>query len=248
MPDYHRLPVQESRLNRVLTDLPGLSRGWPVAGSDSAPQRFEVAADSFQRKVAFFSGEDARGEIFVGTSPGFRKVHVRPAGDDRVYAVEFNTFELPVTPGEWLDKSLLKLDQIEAVTGLDYAIRRQGDGWSGDDGRAPDPEQVDTLLNGLSGLRVSGVADIATASVLADTAAPPTLSVSAAGKDYDFRLYEIEDDYFVQRSDIPVFFSLSAFDYDRLNDVDADSLYAEAEDDGAANEEPDSDDNTGDTD
>ncbi len=225
MPDYHGLPVQASRLNRVLVDLPALPRGWPVAGSDTAASRFQVAADAFQRRVEFYRGEDSQGALYVGTSPGFRKVHVRPAEASQVYAVAFNSFELPVVSPEWLDKSLLQLRDVTAIEGLDYQLTREGDRWLGGEAE-PSTELVDTLVNGLTSLRVTGAADIATASLLADLSAPPTLQVTAGGERYAFRLYEMDDNYFIQREDIPVFFSLSALDYDRLNDVNAESLYA----------------------
>jgi hypothetical protein len=229
MPDYHRLPVQQGRLERLRVDLPDLARGWPVASSGSAAERFEVSPERFQRKIGFYRGEDNAGELFVGTSPGFRKVHVRPAGEDRVYAVEFNIFELPVAAGEWLDKSLLRLEEVSAVKGLDYAITREGEAWVGDEGQQPSQEGVDMLVNGLTSLRVTDAADIATASVLDEMEVPPTLTVTADGSRYEFRLYEIEDAYYIQRGDIPVYFSLGPFDYDRLNDVDAESLYARAD-------------------
>ena len=225
LPDYHDLPVQESRVSRVLIDLPALARGWPVADSASAAGRFDVAEDDFQRRVSFYQGEDSRGELFVGSSPGFRKVHVRPAGDAQVYAVEFNSFELPVNADEWLDKSLLQLRNVTAIQGLDYAIEKQGEEWRDSDSEVPAEDQVDALVSGLSGLQVDAAADIATASLLADLEAPPTLTVTADGRDYAFRLYEMEDNYFIQRGDIPVYFSLSDYDYDRLNDVNAASLF-----------------------
>ncbi len=245
MPDYHRLPVQASRLNRVLIDLPALPRGWPVAGSENATARFQVAADNYQRRVEFYAGEASQGDIFVGTSPGFRKVHVRPADSRQVYAVEFNSFELPVVPAEWLDKSLLQPRDITAIDGLDYRLSREGERWLGDESATPSTELVDTLVNGLTSLRVTGAADIATASLLADLDAPPTLQVTAGGERYAFRLYEMEDSYFVQREDIPVYFSLSALDYDRLNDVDAESLYAAPQASEESSEESSDDSETG---
>lgn len=229
MPDYHQLPVQQSRLDRVLLDLPAMLRGWPVASSATATERFEVAPGNFQRRLEYYSGEDSRGALFIGTSPGFRKVHVSPADDESVYAVEFNTFEVPLAPGEWLDKSLLRLDGVQSITGLDYAITRTGESWSGNAGRAPNAELVDDLVNGLSSLRVTAAADIATASMLEETAAPPSLVVEADGQRYEYRLYEIRDAYYIKRSDIPVYFSLGAFDYDRLSDVSAATLYPPAE-------------------
>ena len=42
---------------------------------------------------------------------------------------------------------------------------------------------------------------------------------SSGDSSYEFRLFEIEDAYYIKRSDIDIYFSLSALDYDRLNDV-----------------------------
>jgi hypothetical protein len=234
LPDYHQLPVDAGRVQRSLVELPGLRRGWPVASSSGAAARFEVAEDSFQRSVEFFQGDATVGRLFIGTSPGFRKVHARVAGSDAVYAVDFNSFDLPANPEDWLDKQLLGVENVTAVRGLDYQLRREGDSWQGERGDSvvtPDAELVDGLINGLTSLRVNGAADVATAEILAEMAVPPTLQVDAEGVRHEYRLYEIEEAYYIQRSDIPVYFSLSAFDYDRLNDVSGESLYKEAGED-----------------
>ena len=244
MPDYHGLPVQQSRVDRVVIDLPSLPRGWPVAESESADERFEVAENDYQRKLTYRASDADAGEIYIGTSPGFRKVHVRPAGADAVYAVEFNSFEVPATPEEWLDKTLLQVDEVTAVSGVDYSIRREDGGWQGDAGIPPAQEEVEELVSALTGLRVNAAADIATAAIFEDMDAPPTLVVETDDGRLDYRLFEIEDAHYIRRSDIPVYFSVSDYDYDRLDEVSADSLYA-ADDDG---EESEADDNEGDTD
>ena len=246
MPEYHKLPVDEARLTRAITDLPALPRGWPVANTASAAERFEVAEDAFQRRVEFYQGESELGSLYIGTSPGFRKVHARLAEGDSIYAVNYNSFDLPAKPAEWLDKTLLQVEDVQSVTGLDYSLRREADDWLGDSDVAPARDTVDNLVNGLRSLRVTRAADIATASILEEMAAPPTLTVDADGERYEFRLFEIEEDYYIQRSDIPVYFSLSAFDYDRLNDVNGESLYPPEEETETGSAEPESDDETGD--
>ena len=254
MPEYHGLPVESARIERAVTQLPDLPRGWPVANSPGAAARFEVAEDAFQRRVEYFEGGTLLGTLYIGTSPGFRRVHARVADSDTVYAVEYNSFDLPAQAEQWLDKGLLQVDSVSAVTGLDYSLQLQDDVWRGDGDALPDPDAVDDLVNGLASLRVTGAADISVAAVLEEMAAPPTLTVEAGDQRYDYRLFEIEDDYYIQRSDIPVYFGLSAFDYDRLNDVDADYLYPEedsatgAEDEGESEGEGESDENAGDTD
>lgn len=225
MPEYHHLPVAAGKIDTLLQQLPGLSRGWPVAQTNAALERFEVSDGNFQRRVDYFVEEDNAGSIFIGTSPGFRKVHARPGNASEVYAVEFNNFELPTDASAWMDKTLLQVEQVEAVTGLDYAISQNGDSWTDAEGTNASQDTVDGLVNGLQSLRISGVADIATAAILAETAVPPTLEVRSGDRDLEYRLYEIEDAYYVRRADIPMYFSLSALDYDRLTDVDAATLF-----------------------
>lgn len=224
LPEYHGLPVDMEKLSPVLNVLPGLSRGWPVANRRNARARFEVAADNFQRQVDYMVGEQSTESLLVGTSPGFRKVHVRIADTDPIYAVEFNSFDLPARAAEWLDKTLLQVSDVQAVSGLDYSIRKSDSGWQGDGGTSPDAAAVEKLVNGLTNLQVTGAADIAMAAIFEDMQVPPTLTVVTNTGDYEFRLFEVDDTYYINRADIGVYFSLSAFDYDRLNEVNAESL------------------------
>jgi hypothetical protein len=232
LPDYHGLPVDQQKLNRSLHDLPALPRGWPLANSTGAANRFEVADDNFQRRVDYWGNNESRGGLLLGTSPGFRKVHTRIADTEAVYAVEFNIFDLPATPGEWLDKTLLQLPDVQSVQGLDYRIVKTSGGWRGKSADAPAQAEVDKLVNGLTSLRVTAAADIATAAIFEGMQVPPTLSVESSTGTFEFRLFSVEDVYYVQRSDIAVYFNLSALDHDRLNDVNAASLYPAGESSG----------------
>ena len=225
LPDYHSLPVDNQKMGAVLDDLPALQRGWPVANSSGARERFEVSEESFQRQVSWYGGEEELGRVYIGTSPGFRKVHARVGEEDPVFAVTFNTFDLPLQGADWLDKTLLQVTDVRAVTGLDYQLRRESDSWQSTDGTAPAAEEINSLISALEGLRVTSAADIATAGILQGMNAPATLTVATAGGTREFRLYEIEDAYYINRADIPVFFSLSQYDYDRLNQVNAATLF-----------------------
>ena len=234
LPEYHHLPVDPARISSALDTLPTLTRGFPVAQTPGAQQRFEVAEDNYQRKIQFVDETENIGILYLGTSPGFRKVHVRLDGEDAIYSVEFNTFDLPATETEWLDKTLLQLSDVDAVQGLDYQLTKEGDNWQLAAGSVPAQEAVAGLINGLQSLRVNGSVDIATAAILRDTKAPPTLTVGSGDNSYEYRLYEIKDAYYLKRSDIDIYFSVSALDYDRLNDVNAATLLPAADAAGEA--------------
>ncbi|MCZ6830778.1 MAG: DUF4340 domain-containing protein [Gammaproteobacteria bacterium] len=229
LPEYHKLPADPDKIASALQTLPRLSRGWPMAQTQGARQRFEVAEDNYQRKLQFASDTDTFSTVYLGTSPGFRKVHARLDGEDAIYAVEFNTFDLPVTESGWLDKTLLQLSEVNAVQGLDYQLNRNGDDWRMAAGETPVQATVDGLINGLQSLQVNGSVDIAIAAILRDTEAPPTLTVGSGDKTYEYRLFEIKDAYYLKRSDIDIYFSVSALDYDRLNDVNAAVLLPQEE-------------------
>ena len=239
MPEYHGLVVDAGLIDRLLSELPGLPRGYPIAGSSGAGQRFEVATDNFQRQLQYFAGERRLAQLFLGTSPGFRRIHARPGPEDTIYSVEFNSYDLPVNSSHWLDKALLQVEQPTAIGGEDFQLQRSAEQWRDEAGTAPDESAMTGLANGLANLRVTGAADAATATLLESTEANAQLSVSTADTSYDYRLYEIEGAHYIRRSDIPVFFALGKFDFDRLNDATADSLFPSAEqEDTTAPENP----------
>jgi len=211
LPDYFSLPVSASRLDTVLQTLPAKTRGWPVARSSGALERFEVSESNFQRRIRYRAGEDLAGELYLGSSPGFRKVHSRPGDDESVYAIEFSSYEVPASDAEWLEKTLLQLDaDISEITGLDYHIEAAGDdSWKNADGVTAEASVVSRLINGLASLRVTAVADAATTETLAQMDVPPTLSVATGSGRLEYRLFEMDDAHYVQRSDRPVFFSIS---------------------------------------
>jgi hypothetical protein len=238
LPEYHGLPADPAKLTAALDTLPTLSRGWPVAQTASARQRFEVADDKYQRKLEYATGSESLGTVYLGTSPGFRKVHARPGDEEAVYSVEFNTFDLPVTESGWLDKTLLQVEAVDAVQGLDYQLKREAEAWVMADDQEPVAGVVEGLVNGLESLRVIGPVDIATAAILRETEVPPTLTVRSGEQSYEYRLFEIEDAYYIKRSDIDIYFSVSALDYDRLNDVNAGALLGQDEESAEDTGEP----------
>jgi hypothetical protein len=120
----------------------------------------------------------------------------------------------------------------------DWTSIRLSDGdWQGEDEVSLDAAEVEKLMNGLTGLRVTGAADIALAAILEEMQVPPTLTVETKAGDHEFRLFEVDDTYYINRADIGVYFGLSAFDYDRLNEVNGASLQPRVELNEAGNEE-----------
>ena len=113
LPESDDFPANQSSIERLLGNLATLKKGWPVTKTRSAVRRFKVDEKQFERKLVLLSGDEAQATLYVGTSPGFRKVYIRPADGDEVLAVEFNTWDAGAKADHWIDKDVLTLDESD---------------------------------------------------------------------------------------------------------------------------------------
>src|SRR5690606_1126301 len=108
-------------------------------------------------------GDNTLGELYFGTSPGFRQTHGRRAGEDEVYNLAFNSvIDLPSDRNDWLDKSLLQLDGVERLEGAAYALRKDGEAWALEhaaEAQTLDQEKARSLASALPSLRVLRILD-----------------------------------------------------------------------------------------
>jgi hypothetical protein len=88
LPDMNSLPVDVKKLDDLLDKLKNTKLTWPVTTTASSHERFEVSTDKFQRRVELYQGDKKLGELLLGSSPGFKKIHVRREGENEVYAAE----------------------------------------------------------------------------------------------------------------------------------------------------------------
>ena len=136
-------PVLPAKFEKFTDKLLNVKRSWPVGKTLVAARQFKVTPDHFERRVRFLRGTDVLGDVFLGSSPGFRKVHARLEGDKHTYAVDFNAFDAPVDAGQWYDTEILKTGR-EDIVRIDlgaYALKADGDIFQVDGLR--DDEQTD---------------------------------------------------------------------------------------------------------
>lgn len=154
------LPANGDKIEEVIEALTSSAASWPVATSTSSQERFEVTEQSFQRRLGFEGAEGVLAEVFLGTSPGFRRVHARVAGDEAIYSIDFAVHRVPTGRDDWLDKKLLASESVRRITFPDGQVLSRGEDETWQlDGEPVDEEAADRLATRIEGLSVLGLHD-----------------------------------------------------------------------------------------
>lgn len=225
LPALEALPADGKKLTDALAKLAAIKLTWPVTTTRSAHERFEVAEQGFQRRIELFQGDTKRADILLGSTPGFKKVHVRQADTDEVYAVELNSFDFPALAKDWLQKDVLAIAEPEMIKAGDYHLQKEGGEWRflSDDEMAAAPkiaqEKLTQLANALANLQVQELASSAP-----EQGEHTTLRVKSAAGEWELTLAKTEGGYFVKRSDKPQWFTLSQYEYDRIAAIKKEDL------------------------
>ena len=186
------LPADATKVDGVIEKLANASGGWAVATSASVQERFELAEDNHQRRLKLSAGGDTVADIYLGTSPGYRKTHARRVDDDNIYSITFSNYEAGTKDSDWLDKSLLRPEG--ALTGLRYdgvaaaspvpvfALTKNEEGvWAAASGAALDQAKVETLAGRFTGLTVTGASEVTSEEVLAEVSEEDAAADAEAG-------------------------------------------------------------------
>jgi len=232
LPDVGDFPADQASVKRLLDNLAGLRQGFPVATTSSAERRFKVADDDFRTRITLLQGDQTLARLYVGTSPGFRKVHVRASDEEAVYAVSFDSWEASDKADDWIDKEILKLDpsEVEKLELPGVTLQRQDNGLRIVDLTAEEKthgEAVDALLAKLTDLHVQSV--LGTEAESAYRLDSPDLEIKLQRKQgepliYRFSKPEGESYYVLKRSDLDYYFKIPEFSVNPLAEVDRQKL------------------------
>lgn len=229
LPQLQDLPVNPSKLEQLVSGISSTENGWPVAHSTAARQRFQVADYHHRRKLTLMNNDQTLGIIYLGTSPGFRKVHARSAERDAIYSITYNAFDAAGSAGAWLDPRLLQIRAPLAITADAYSLDRSTGQWLSGSGNVPDDRELQALLGALRTLQVDGVAAENEQAGLSGAEAELLLQIDSLAGEVTLQLFTLDDKHFIHSSQYSLFFRLSAYDFDRMNSIDFDLISSGAD-------------------
>jgi len=236
LPVSGNFPASQRNVNRLLDQLAALEKGWPVAKTRGAARRFAVDQEQFERKLTLLSDDDAQATLYVGSSPGFRKVYVRPGDGDDIFAVDFNTWDAGAKADGWIDKDILKLDQsmVERIEMPGLILQRQ-DGELQlvdlDQKEQTNGEASRGLLGKLAGLRIQSLLGTeAEPEYRQDEPALEVRMIREGGEVLGYRFSKPEDAayYVLKRSDLDYYFKVAEYIVDPVKETTRENLVQDA--------------------
>jgi len=232
LPSVQSLPADGDKVKEMLDKLAAPGGSWPVATTDSAAKRFEVTEEKFQRHIRLAKGDQSLVDLYLGTSPGFRKVHARLAGESDIHAVTFANYDATTKAQDWLAKAVIAPDG--AVTAIErpgaWEVTKDGELWKLTglaEGQTASEDKIRDVVSKVENLRIIDVADDAAVKELGDAAPLIELAATTAKGKVTYQLYRPKEtgDFLVRASTRPQIFRLAAFTAEALN-VARDSLIA----------------------
>lgn len=229
LPELDNLPADGAMVSKLLEAIATGDGAWPVADSIAARQRFRVASYHYRRRIQLLEGDNILGTIFLGTSPGFRKIYSRNESQGAIYSIPFNAHDAPGDSGAWLDRQLLQVRAPLGIVADGYSLQREGDEWLSGIGRTPDKRELQALLDALRNLQIDGLASEDEQRGLAESEAELVLEVESLAGTVTLELLRRGDGNFIYSSEYPLYFTISAFDYDRLAGIDVGLISGETD-------------------
>jgi len=226
------MPANDEKMTGVLSKLHELKRSWPVATSSAIQNRFEVSDDKYQRHVQLYSSDDLQADFYLGTSPGYRRVHAREIDSGDIFSIDFSNYEIPTTVDEWLDKTLLGASgEVTEVAREDsWRLNKGEEGWLLDDVTA-DQDAADRLVRRFADLRIMGVLvdEDGGATTAEGVELRATFQVFDTDGQQTLEIYyrTEEDDYLVQGDRVVGTFTLATYIAEQMV-IDREELIPEA--------------------
>ncbi len=240
LPETWHYPVNTDTLTRLLNTLSALNKGWPVATTSGVAERFKVAKNDFERKISFLICGQEQATLYIGTSPGFRKTHVRLNGDDHIFAVALESWEASAQADEWLKKDSLWINvpDIERIAMADVVLTRSDLTLQPDDlaeQEKPDTAAISNLTHRIAGLQIQSVLGIEDREDYQLDKSVFEIDVTLKNGDsfnYRFSKPDAENSHYIlKRSDLPYYFTVADFSVNALRETERHTLVQEDSDD-----------------
>ena len=231
LPGYFNVPVDNGKFDDFSRKLLALKTSWPVANTEDAAERFQVNKDKYERKIVFQKDGKPVKTLYLGTSPGFKKIHARIDGNNDIQSIDFAAFEASVTPEDWMKQDLAKIDpsQISQIKGNDFTLVKADKDWAVEGlpaNQTSNAAEIKAFTDKLAALNYSAVLGVEDKPEyhLKEPALLFTFNKHAEEIQYRFGKQDGQDDYVLKTSSQPFYFKIGKGLVDSLKEFNLKKL------------------------
>ncbi len=156
LPGHFDFPASPSKVEDFAAKLAGLQKLRPVATTGGAAKRFRVASDDFTRKVVLELDGSVVAGVYLGDSPGVRRVYARAEEEDAVYEVQLASHEASAKHQDWTDRTVLRIEgDIVRAELPGFSLARKDEDWTLEglkDKETTDGEEAERVIRRLTNL------------------------------------------------------------------------------------------------
>lgn len=220
LPDYDGLQAAPKKLSNLVHTILSLKTHWPTATTPSSHRRFKLTKANFERKIEIYSQNKLIETLYIGSNAAFKKSHLRKANDSHVYSAKLNAYDLPTAQHAWMDKGLLKADNIQRIHYDAFELTSHEGTWTLT--TTPKSTALADLTANQDAIKVLQTT-LANLQVGEWVSEPPSLATNdhirfdiTTDQTLTYYLMQAKSQYFVKRSDTPQTFTLNQADYIKL--------------------------------
>ena len=131
LPDYYDFRANIDNVNRLLSSLKELKKGFPVTTTAGAAERFKVSSNNYERAVCLYDDRNTATTLYLGSSPNFRVVYAKTPDSNNIYTAGISDYQVSAIPADWIDRTMTALTASE-VTSVDmgtFQVRKVDGKW-----------------------------------------------------------------------------------------------------------------------
>jgi len=216
IPDDNDFPANQTKIDDLLAELKDLKTSWPVGSTFVAAKQFKTSEDDFNKKVFIYEKDKVIAKLFVGSSPGFKKVHMRIDDEKNTYAVAFQQHKLQTKSQNWRNTDLLKVQKadISKITLNDFELQQKNEAWKLNtlaDTEEMEPKEVDKLIDKITNLTFNDVLGTEDKKEYGLSKPVMAFKISSDKKDISYEVAgPYEENFFVLKtSTLPYYFKVN---------------------------------------
>ncbi|WNO07745.1 DUF4340 domain-containing protein [Teredinibacter sp. KSP-S5-2] len=223
--NYGQLSVASRKMDTFLDKLKQLKIGWPVATTEAAAKRFEVDDTNSQKTLAFYNGDTLLAKLYLGTSPAYKRLHVRMDGDKNIYAVNLGQHDVSADAASWFDNTIMQFAPSPESASITWEndkllLTKVDDIWTFKEGErsvSANEDHTNTWLNHFQSLRVKSLV-LSQDEAEKITVQNPILKVSLSNNDtsVDYAFYSVNETTYIKRYGQKELYELSSYEADGI--------------------------------